>query len=175
MSQVCFSLSVFSFLPVDSLHSSRAASVAILPSALLVERFSLGAWWAFPIQLVLLPDISLWKTGKGRKKEKAHTRKKEKSIQDRHLRRPLASPVLWAALPSRLRRASLCGYCAVVRTQQLVSWHFSLLARQVAVPIAGTPDREPKGCATRPRVKAVPAAAVPVTAFRNNRPPPPLS
>jgi hypothetical protein len=50
MSQVCFSLSVFSFLPVDSLHSSQAASVAILPSALLVERFSLGAWWAFPIQ-----------------------------------------------------------------------------------------------------------------------------
>jgi hypothetical protein len=49
-SQERFSLSVFSFLPVDSLHSSRAASVAILPSALLVERFSLGAWWAFPIQ-----------------------------------------------------------------------------------------------------------------------------
>jgi hypothetical protein len=43
-------LSVFSFLPVDSFRSSRAASVAILPSALLVERFSLGAWWAFPIQ-----------------------------------------------------------------------------------------------------------------------------
>src|SRR5258706_10123224 len=41
MSQVCFSLSVFSFLPVDSWHSSRAASVAILPSALFVERFSL--------------------------------------------------------------------------------------------------------------------------------------
>ena len=50
MSQECFSLFIFSFLPVDSLHSSRAASVAILPSALLVERFSLGAWWAFPIQ-----------------------------------------------------------------------------------------------------------------------------
>src|SRR5712664_3997927 len=56
MSQVCFSLSVFSFLPVDSLHSSRTASVAILPSALFVERFSLGAWWAFPIQEVLQPD-----------------------------------------------------------------------------------------------------------------------
>jgi len=50
MSQECFSLFVFSFLAVDSLYSSRAASVAILPSALLVERFSLGAWWAFPIQ-----------------------------------------------------------------------------------------------------------------------------
>jgi hypothetical protein len=59
MSQVRFSLflfallfvlSVFSFLPVDSSHSSQAAPVAILPSALLVERFSLGAWWAFPIQ-----------------------------------------------------------------------------------------------------------------------------
>jgi hypothetical protein len=50
MSQECFSLSVFSFLTVDSLHSSRSASVAILPSALFVERFSLRAWWAFPIQ-----------------------------------------------------------------------------------------------------------------------------
>ena len=49
MSQVCFSL--FSlFLPVDSFRSSRAALLAILPSALLVERFSLGARWAFPIQ-----------------------------------------------------------------------------------------------------------------------------
>ncbi|PYT28678.1 MAG: hypothetical protein DMG58_17980 [Acidobacteria bacterium] len=57
MSQVCFSLSVFSFLPVDSLHSSQAASVAILPSALLVERFSLGAWWVFPIQGVLENDF----------------------------------------------------------------------------------------------------------------------
>src|SRR3977135_531592 len=72
---------------------------------------------------------------------------------DRQLRRPLASPVLWGALPIRPQRASLCGYCAVVRTplhspttdavvpptfwpprQQLVSWRFSLLARQVAVP-----------------------------------------
>src|SRR2546430_13669634 len=35
---------------------------------------------------------------------------------DRQLRRPLASPVLWGALPIRPRRASLCGYCAVVRT-----------------------------------------------------------
>jgi len=47
MSQVCFIFSLF--LPVDSLGSSRAVCVAILPSALLVERFSLGAWWAFPI------------------------------------------------------------------------------------------------------------------------------
>jgi hypothetical protein len=45
-----FFLSVFSFLPVDSFRSSRAASVATLPSALFVERLSLGAWWAFPIQ-----------------------------------------------------------------------------------------------------------------------------
>jgi hypothetical protein len=43
MSQACFSV----FLPVDSYRSSQAASVAILPSALLVERFSLGAWWVF--------------------------------------------------------------------------------------------------------------------------------
>ncbi len=47
MSQACFSVFLF-ILPVDSFRSSRAASVAILPSALLVERFSLGAWWAFP-------------------------------------------------------------------------------------------------------------------------------
>jgi hypothetical protein len=63
---------------------------------------------------------------------------------DRQLRRPLAPPVLWGALHSRPRRASLCGYCAGVRTplhspttdavgpptfwppqQPLVSWHFS--------------------------------------------------
>jgi hypothetical protein len=52
MSQARFSVfSLFLFiLPVDSFRSSRAASVAILPSALLVERFSLGAWWVFPIQ-----------------------------------------------------------------------------------------------------------------------------
>jgi hypothetical protein len=48
MGQVCFIFSLF--LPVDSLRSSWAACVAILPSVLLVERFSLGAWWAFPIQ-----------------------------------------------------------------------------------------------------------------------------
>src|SRR6266436_8109606 len=77
------------------------------------------------------------------------------SNDDRQLRRPPASPVFWGALCSRPRRASLCGYSAVVRTplhspttdavgpptfwlpqQQLVSWHFSLPARQVAVPIA---------------------------------------
>src|SRR5271170_8261976 len=73
----------------------------------------------------------------------------------RQLRRPLAPPFSWGALHSRPRHASLCGYCAVVRTplhspttdavvpptfsppqQPLVSWHFSLLARRVAVPIA---------------------------------------
>src|SRR5580692_9687023 len=35
---------------------------------------------------------------------------------DRQLRRPLASPVLWGALHFKPPRASLCGYCAVVRT-----------------------------------------------------------
>jgi hypothetical protein len=35
---------------------------------------------------------------------------------DHQLPRPLASPVLWGALHSRPRRASLFGYCAVVRT-----------------------------------------------------------
>src|SRR6202158_5265920 len=48
MSQEGFSLFVFSFLPVDSSHSCRSASCANLPSALLFERISLGAWWAFP-------------------------------------------------------------------------------------------------------------------------------
>jgi hypothetical protein len=45
--QECFALSaVFSiFSPF-----SQAASVATLPSALLVERFSLGASWVFLIQ-----------------------------------------------------------------------------------------------------------------------------
>ena len=49
MGKVCFS-PFFLFLPVDSFRSGRVASVAILPCALVVERFSLGAWWAFPIQ-----------------------------------------------------------------------------------------------------------------------------
>src|ERR1700674_3535085 len=88
------------------------------------------------------------------------------SNDDRQLRRPLASPVLCATLHSRPPRASLCGYCAGVRTplhspttdvavplafsppqQPLVSWHFSLLARQVAVPIAADhylPQRAPE-------------------------------
>src|SRR6202165_5876178 len=35
---------------------------------------------------------------------------------DLQLPRPLASPVLWGALHSKPRRASLGGYCAVVRT-----------------------------------------------------------
>src|SRR5258705_7671625 len=52
--------SIFFFLPVSSLSSRRAASVAILPSALFYERFSLGANWAFPFQQVLLPDNRPW-------------------------------------------------------------------------------------------------------------------
>src|SRR5712664_4277759 len=74
---------------------------------------------------------------------------------DRQLRRPLASPVLWGALPIRPRRASLCGYCAVVRTplhspttdaavplafsppqRRLASSHFFLLAPHVLAPNA---------------------------------------
>jgi hypothetical protein len=35
---------------------SQAASVAILPSALFVERLSLGASWVYSIQQALLPD-----------------------------------------------------------------------------------------------------------------------
>src|SRR5258708_35866947 len=47
--------SVF-LLPVGSWFSSWAASVAIPPSALFVERISLGASWASSFQQVLLPD-----------------------------------------------------------------------------------------------------------------------
>jgi hypothetical protein len=47
-----FALSViFSFF-----RFSQAASVATLPSALVMERFSLGASWVFSFQKVLLPD-----------------------------------------------------------------------------------------------------------------------
>src|SRR6266852_7836712 len=72
---------------------------------------------------------------------------------DRQLRRPLASPVLWGALHSRPRRVALVGYCAVVRTPlhspttdaavplafspqqpRLASYHFSLLAPPVLAP-----------------------------------------
>jgi hypothetical protein len=40
MSQVCFSLSVFSFLPVDSLHSSRLGSMGTIYCRLL--RLTIG-------------------------------------------------------------------------------------------------------------------------------------
>jgi hypothetical protein len=46
----CFSLLGDFFFPL-----SRVASVAILPSALCCERFSLGASWVSSIQQVLLP------------------------------------------------------------------------------------------------------------------------
>src|ERR1700731_1037403 len=70
---------------------------------------------------------------------------------DRQFHRALGSPVLWGPLHFKPQRAaSLCGYCAGVRTllhsprtdaavpptfwpppQQLVSWRFSLPAREV--------------------------------------------
>src|SRR5450631_2340354 len=47
----------FVFLILSSLQASnRAASAAILPSALFYERFSLGTSWAFSFQQVLLPE-----------------------------------------------------------------------------------------------------------------------
>jgi len=49
-----FSLSLRGFL---FFLFSQAASVATLPSALVVERFSLGASWVFSFQQVLLPDL----------------------------------------------------------------------------------------------------------------------
>src|SRR5262245_50062730 len=45
-----------SLLEIFSFSFSQAASVATLPSALLVERSSLGASWVFSIQQVLLSD-----------------------------------------------------------------------------------------------------------------------
>jgi hypothetical protein len=45
---------------VLTLLSSRAASVATLPSAVFYERFSLAARWASSIQRVLLPDYRPW-------------------------------------------------------------------------------------------------------------------
>jgi hypothetical protein len=51
---------VFSFFLISSFSKlfplSQAASVATLPSALFVERLSLGASWVYLIQSVLLPD-----------------------------------------------------------------------------------------------------------------------
>jgi hypothetical protein len=46
--------------------SSRAASVAIIPSALFSERFSLGGSWASSFQRVLLPDNRPWLSSLGR-------------------------------------------------------------------------------------------------------------
>src|ERR1700730_14751466 len=43
-------------LSVSLFRFSQAASVAILPSALFGERFSLGASWVFSFQKVLLPE-----------------------------------------------------------------------------------------------------------------------
>jgi hypothetical protein len=43
-------------LSVSLFPFSQAASVAILPSALFVERYSLGASWVFSFQKVLLPE-----------------------------------------------------------------------------------------------------------------------
>jgi hypothetical protein len=37
-------------LSVNQFPLSQAASVAILPSALFCERYSLGAWWVFSFQ-----------------------------------------------------------------------------------------------------------------------------
>jgi hypothetical protein len=50
-----FPLLVVSFFKLFPL--SQAASVATLPSALFVERWSLGASWVYSIQKVLLPDF----------------------------------------------------------------------------------------------------------------------
>jgi hypothetical protein len=98
-----FSLSLrdFSFLPF-----SQAASVATLPSALLVERFSLGASWVFLIQQVLLsstrPLLLSFVKEVGRGANRSHL---NSAVE-------LGCSV---AKPSMPLRASLSGYCAAVR------------------------------------------------------------
>ena len=44
------------FFVIRVFGCERTASVAILPSALFIERLSLGASWAYPFQQVLLPE-----------------------------------------------------------------------------------------------------------------------
>ena len=57
LSFFCFFLSFSLFLLFPNCFPlSQAASVATLPSALFVERWSLGASWVYSIQSVLLPD-----------------------------------------------------------------------------------------------------------------------
>jgi len=60
------------------------------------------------------------------------------SNDDRQLRRPLASLVLWGALPSRPRRAALSGYCAVVRTP------LHSPTTDAAVPLTFSPPQQPR-------------------------------
>jgi hypothetical protein len=58
VSNLSFIFSFFFFISSFSklFPSSQAASVATLPSALFVERWSPGASWVYSIQSVLLPD-----------------------------------------------------------------------------------------------------------------------
>src|ERR1700724_1589646 len=137
----------FRFLLFVSLFRfSQAASVAILPSALFCERFSLGASWVFSFQRCCYLIIDLcshrfcgsWAPGLSR------------SHLDSAVELGCAESKL-----SRPRRASLFGYCAMVRTPlrlpttdvatpptfeprqpPLVSWHFFLLVLQSSVPIS---------------------------------------
>jgi hypothetical protein len=59
----------FSFPTRAFCFLNRAASDAILPSALFVSDLSLGASWAYPFQQVLLPEYrprlpsALWELG----------------------------------------------------------------------------------------------------------------
>src|SRR5579863_6588768 len=133
------------FTSLDSWPLSWAASVAILPSAVFVERLSLAARWVFSFSrcCYLIIDLSAhlfgesWAPGLSRSHLDSAV---ELSCSDRN---------------SRPRRASLFGYCAMVRTPlrppttdaavrpafesrqlPLVSWHFFLLALQALIPIS---------------------------------------
>jgi hypothetical protein len=139
----------FSCPSCDFLPFSQAASVATLPSALLVERFSPGASWVFSFQQVLpsgkRPRLPFIREVLGPGPSRSHLNSAIElgcSVQT-PLRRRYLMPL----------RSSSSGYYAAVRTplhspttdvavpiasalpqRQLVSWRFFLLARQVMSP-----------------------------------------
>jgi hypothetical protein len=140
---------------------SQAASVATLPSALLVSDFSLGASWVFSIQQVLLP---------GKRPRLSYLRGKldQELSQSPELggrARLFGTNSLSIRLSMPLRSLP-SGYCAVVRTllhspttdaavppafvpplPPLVSCRFSLRAPRASAPSAANhylPQRVPE-------------------------------
>src|SRR6267143_4644302 len=144
MSQECFSLSVFSFLPVDSLHSSRAASVAILPSALFLSDFRSvhGGRSQFSRSCYLIIDLgSRLSTEAGPGVRRSHlisaVELDSSQANPMLLRSPLGGCSAVAHTPLRSPTT-----CAAVRLTseppqpRLASWRSFLLARRASVPSA---------------------------------------